>query len=126
MSHLSRCLPVVLVVAALAAAGCQSWSKPVPVLAPGEAGYQVRRLGEHFATEVGNCVVIRVDDEYRLIIESRREGVSGMFEAAYSIGRDDVDWAEWGDIESAPGLRIAFLSPEEIAVRFERPAQGGR
>lgn len=125
--RLANLAPVLLVLTALGPAGCAStWSKPVPISTPGDGGYQVRRLGERFLTEVGNCVLIKVQDEYRLIAETKSGGVSGMFEPVFSVSRDDIQWTEWVDVPGAPGLKIAFLSLDEIAVRYEAPRTDGR
>lgn len=95
-------------------------------LRPGEAGYDVHRIGAQFDLQGRDAVVIRVDDEYRLILASEGEWGRGMFESGWSVVRAEMEWAEWLDVPQVAGLRIAFLSPEEIAVRFDAPESVGR
>ena len=121
-------LAALLLVLAVGLAGCASVEPAAPegaeLLEPGVDGdqaYTIKRLGESFPTEVGGCVMILVQDEYRMIRCIDEGPIAGCFDPIYTVAQHEVDWSEWVDVVKAPGLRLAFLSPVEYALIYDPP-----
>jgi hypothetical protein len=102
----------VLALASLTAGACAS--APERDVADGRA--EMVLLGEPFETESGQLFLLRIQDEYRLIRCIPDGPIAGCYEDVYTVAGHDVDWNAWVDVESVPGLRVAFVSPTAIAV----------
>lgn len=108
---------------AIGLTACESTGgRHLPPVLPGESGYDVRRVGTNFRLGQREATMILVDDEYRLHAEAKGDWGRGMIETGWARNRADVEWAEWIEIGEVPGLRLAFLSPYEIAVRYVAPS----
>jgi len=106
-----RVLCLLLVVAALAA--CTS-PRPSQREAP-----MLRAIGEPYATPSGEVFLIRVQDEFRLIRCIPEGPIAGCYEDVLALPSGGVAWNEWISVDTVPGLRVAFLSPTEVALRME-------
>ncbi len=116
---MNRLCVTALVLAGLLATGCAS-ATPTPSNGSSEKPYDLRQVGEHFETDDGGSfVLIRVQDEYRLLYCIQDGPIAGCYAEAFTVERNSVPWSDWVDVESQPGLRLAFLSPVEFAVRYE-------
>ena len=81
--------------------------------------YKLLHLGEQFPTPEGNVFVIRVQDDFKLIRCIPDGPIAGCYEDLFSVPEQGLAWNEWVSVESVPGLRLAFMSPLEVAVRME-------
>jgi hypothetical protein len=81
--------------------------------------YKIMHLGEHFETPEGNVFVIRVQDDFKLIRCIPEGPIAGCYEDLLSVPEHGLAYGEWVSVQSVPGLRLAFLSPLELAVRME-------
>lgn len=113
---------VLVSVLAVAAAGCASATQDAAAKPSNGRPYDLRRVGEYFETKAGPCVLIRVQDEYRLIRCVETGPIAGCYEDIFSLNLNDVEWNEWVNVQPAPGLTLAFLSPDEFVVRFDESA----
>jgi hypothetical protein len=119
---MQRALAVVTVLAACAAAGCESG----PRADRGASVSDVMRLGDQYESPVGCLFVIRVQDEYRLIRSVSSGPISHGYEDLFAVPRDQVKFNRWLGVEKAPGLELAIVSPEEVAFRFEGAGGDGK
>ncbi len=84
-------------------------------------GLRLVALGEHIPTSRGNVFVVRVQGEYRLIRCIPSGPIAGCYEDVLSVADADVAWNHWVDVDAVPGLRVAFVSPTDVAF-VEEPA----
>ncbi len=112
-----RTLALTTVGAALLLAGCAA---PAPQRAasadlPAAPTVTVRGLGEHFDTVNGPAKLIRVHDEFRLILCVQDGPITGCYADLGHLPRDAA-LTTWFEMESAPGLKLAMITPERVAV----------
>ena len=93
-------------------AGCVS---PPPRHGPASAP-DIVHLQEAIETDAGNLFVLRVQDEFRVVRCIPDGPISGCWEEVLTVQRDEVPWSRWIDVAAVPGLRLAFVSPTEVAV----------
>lgn len=104
------------------AAGCATTqatecsSKPITER-PAPSEYTVHELGDHFTTVAGHCKVIRVQDGYRLIRCVTTGRIQGCYEDLLTVPRLDLELMTWRPVEGVDGLELAFITPDQVAVR---------
>ena len=109
-----------LILAAGAFLGACASARPRSSRIP-ENSYTIKKVGEHFETADGRLKLIRVQDEFKLLRCVDGGPIEGCYVDVFTLPRDQLGTTTWIPISEQPGLRLAFLSPEEIAVRVVRP-----
>ena len=82
-----------------------------------ENDYAIKKVGEHFETADGRLKLIRVQDEFKLLRCVDGGPIEGCYVDVFTLPRDQLGSTTWIPISESPGLRLAFLSPDEVAVR---------
>ena len=119
---MNRTLAVVAVIAASCVAGCAS---AAPEDGDGRIS-DVLGLGALYDSPAGSVFVIDVQGEYRLIRCVSAGPIARGYEDLYVVPRDQVKFNRWMNIEKAPGLELAIVSPREVAFRFEGAGGDGK